>query len=224
MDIEMKSVFAALLFLAAATGLLFADGAADWIQTTDRSDDPEIIRLMDEGDLERKLEAAKALGLRRDPFVGNVIGHFLALYRHDRQYEYELVIESILASVFPPQAGEAERAARSEANRETLAALIAACDGFGSGALKAACIRLGAAAGTAGVGPLAAREGGRLLERLRRNRGSADRADTEEILAILDAIAVLGMKDFGALPADFARFSGDKRVVERARALAGTLE
>ncbi|MBN2353209.1 MAG: hypothetical protein JXD23_11610 [Spirochaetales bacterium] len=217
-------MFFALLSLIALCRPGFTDGSTDWVETTDRSDDPEIIRLMDESNFSRKIELAKALGERRDPYAADIIVHYLSLYRHNRRYEQDLVLSSILSAVFPPKSEEARRTARIEANREAIADLIGECDGFESDALKAACIRLGVDAGIAGIGPLAAREGGRLALSLRKNRGLADRAQTEEILAILEAIGRLGVKNFGGLPADFARFSGDRRIVERARAVTSTLE
>ena len=139
----------ALLSLLALCCPVFADGSTDWVETTDRSDDPEIIRLMDESDFSRKIELAKALGARRDPYAADIIVHKIRQQR-DAEITVFLLLRGerdlflfavrVAQRQRPPavESVEARRTARIAANREAIADLIGECDGLESDALKAA--------------------------------------------------------------------------------------
>ncbi len=220
----MKKMLIVLVSFIALAPPSFGLDIAEWVRSTDRSANPEIIRLMSEGDLAQTLAVASALGARPDPYVADIVASYLSAHRNGRQYESERVLSNILSAVFPRTLSEAETAARLEANREAVSALVEVCEGFESAELRAACIRLGAASGQTGIGPLISREGGRLAARLQKNRGRVERAEAEEIHVIMDAIEKFGAKEFRSLLVDFARFSHDRRIVERARALSAALK
>jgi hypothetical protein len=220
----MKSCFLVVIAVIACSCPIFAVDYAAWVRTTDRSSNPDIIRLMAEGDLAQALDIASALGRRADPYVADIIARYLSLYEGGRQYQYERVLLTLLDSVFYRGLSEEERKRRADANKDIIPNVINECEEFTLPELRASCIRLASLSDAAGSGPLLEREGERIVARLKRNRGLLDRAETEEFLVICDAIEKLKSKEFRSLLVDCARLSDDRTVVERARALAAALD
>jgi hypothetical protein len=110
------SAFFAFLFLCPQASA--AQDRASWIRYSDAGDNLLIVEMIEQGDLAVGLEAAAALGRREDFRVGAII---LALGQSSDprpDWERELVLRTLLHSVFPSSLGGLELERRLQANRE----------------------------------------------------------------------------------------------------------
>jgi hypothetical protein len=202
----------------------FAVDYGAWVRTTDRSFDPQIILLLDEENFTQGLDIATALGERTDQYFSDILAHFLALHRRGRQYETERLLVALLASAFRRDRDPAEQSAWLEANREALLIMIDGCEDFENPELRSYCLRLAVLSREEKYFALPLREAARLVVKLKKTRGLLDRAETEEILVICEAIEAWRRSEYRSLLDDLARYSNDPLVVKRVRELAARLD
>jgi hypothetical protein len=197
---------------------------AAWVRATDRTANPEIIRLMDEGDFSQTLEAAAALGERSDFYVADIVSAYLTFSHRRRPVESERILLAIVASLFPEDLAPAEKRSRFDVNRAAFLDLIRRTEEFETPALRAWCLRLALIGGDGSQYPILAREFERIISKLKKTRGLLDRSETEEFLVMCDMIEKTNRIEFLSLLVDGARFSNDRLVVERSRAVAQALD
>ena len=108
-------VLALLCFRPASAA---AQDYTSWIQFSDSSDNPLIVEMIEQGDLAIGLEAAAALGLRRDAQVQEIILAVGEIVDLRPAWERELILRTLLHSVFASSLESAEMEDRLRTNSE----------------------------------------------------------------------------------------------------------
>ena len=162
-----------------------------WIRYSDSSDNLLIAEMIEQGDLSFSLEAASALGLRTDVRVGEIILTLCEGVDERPQWEREMILRMLLASVFPAGAAESDLAARLEENGEAIQFLAADLLRF-SLSLKREVIRLLGFHHPAGSLSTLMEEGRRLSDLLRLQSGELEGEQAGLALTYLDTIQRIG--------------------------------
>jgi hypothetical protein len=179
-----RSLIGSRLPLLLAAGLLALPcclGAEHWVVYTDRRQNPLILEVMQGGDQEEALQAARALGLREDAFVSDILSGL-------RGRGQEMPLLFLLRAVFPPTASPEELGPRLSANREGLDELAATLAGFGLPLRREVVRVLRLAGDRAYDGPVLV-QAGWLRDRL---LAQAGRAETELAELALEVLAYAG--------------------------------
>jgi hypothetical protein len=203
-------------------------GAEHWAAYTDRRQNPLILEAMLGGDLDDALQAARALGLREDPYISDILSGLLS-----RGQEVPMLF--LLRAVFPPSESQQVLAGRLSANRAGLDELAEELDGMGL-ALRRDVVRLLRQAGKRAYDRPVLAQAGWLYERLRPQALRTARADTElnelalEVLAyagssanpvFLDPVLRLRQRSRSAPVARLAAEVADELATELARTASG---
>ncbi|HEQ71197.1 MAG TPA: hypothetical protein ENN69_01810 [Spirochaetia bacterium] len=215
----MKRVILLLLALTAWLVPLGAD-LTEWIESTDRDQNGEIIRLLTDADLETSATVARALGTRRDIDLSTIIEHLHRVRIHGDRANAELILLLLLDSFFSDNLTQDQKTARFNQNREALTACLADISGLERDDLRARLIHLIPFTDGTGFHSLLAEEGTRLVEIMRTRDGALTLAETREILAILDVIEARSLGDLTGLCAKIILYTNDPEVVRRARTVA----
>ncbi len=171
-----------LLLLAVGLSSLPATLPAEhWAVHTDRQQNPLILEAMQEGDLDQALEAARALGLREEDYVSDILSGLLGRGQ-------ELPLLFLLRAVFPPEQSPRVLAPRLAVNREGLDELARGLEGFGP-ALRREVVRLLRQAGDRAYDRPVLAQAGRLCDRLRAQAGRAEAEQAELTLEVLEYAA-----------------------------------
>lgn len=176
--------------------LLYPNQLSKWISSTDRGSNDVIIELIKSDDLGTGIEAVRALGLREDPYVGDIIQYLYFNYSHSRYYEEELLLRFLLSSVFFVRLDGAVLTERLSINHDGIDLLVKNLYQFHDSLLKAEIVR---------IIPLARRKEylsvllavGRELEGLlKRQKGRLNTDQVEMFLQFLQAAETTGSPDF----------------------------
>ena len=168
-----------MLFLLTAGlfALPAALSAEHWTAYTDRRQNPLILEIMRDGDLEEALQAARALGVREDAYVSDILSGLLSRGR-------EIPLLFLLRAVFPPAESPQVLARRLSVNRAGLDELAAGLAGF-SPALRREVVRLMRQAENRAYDPAVVAQAGWLCVRLGAQAGRADAELAELALEVL---------------------------------------
>jgi hypothetical protein len=170
-----------LLLTASLLALPSFLAAEHWVAYTDRQQNPLILELMQGGDLDESLQAARALGLREDNYVSDILSGLLG-----RGQEAEILF--LLRAMFPPGQGPQDQGTRLSTNREGLGELAEDLEGFGLELRREVVRVLRLAGDRAYDGPVLS-QAGWLRERF---LAQAGRAETELAELALEVLAYAG--------------------------------
>jgi hypothetical protein len=176
-----RALTASRVFRFLLASILFALpcrlAAEHWVAYTDRKQNPIILELLEAGELDEALQAIRALGLREDAYVSDILS---ALKGRGQQVQ----LLFLLRAMFPPGKSLQELRPRLSANREGLGELANGLKGFGL-ELRREVVRVLRLAGDRSYdGPVLA-EAGWLRERLLAQAGRADAVLAELALEVL---------------------------------------
>jgi hypothetical protein len=224
MDMRNRLIFPAVVFAFLCFGPHFAasQSVASWIRYSDSSDNSLIVEMIEQGDLSVGLEAATALGLRHDVRVQEIIVAVGEMVDERPQWERELILRVLLASVFPPDAEDSELEAGLQANREAIEFLVANLPQF-SLALKREVIRLLGFYHPAESLSVLMSEGRRLTDLLTLQRGDLNGEQAGLTLAYLDTIQRIADPDFADIVLLLMERSRHLEVAEKARSVSRSL-
>jgi hypothetical protein len=180
-----------LLGLLAGAGLLHGQETASWIGSTDRRANPLVEEILLFSPTEDRLAAARALGLRSDPYVSDLIGSLLGRMRGSRRFEDALVLRVLLDSVFDRSLVAEELRARAAQNPGGLDLLADGLPGFDAPLARESYRVLGLAGGKRFTGVLMS-EGRALADALRRRGGRSDAEQADRLMAYLEAVEATG--------------------------------
>ncbi|MBN1835375.1 MAG: hypothetical protein JW820_05955 [Spirochaetales bacterium] len=218
-----RSSTALLVAVLLAPAGVHAQELAAWIPSTDRSMNPVIAPILAEGPLQDRVAAAEALGLRRDPFVADLVGALLALRHGPRAHEAELVLRVLLASVFPRSAAPEGLREPLAQNREALELLAAALPELRA-PLAREVYRLLSLLDEGRFTAALADEGRRLNEQLARRHGRSDAEQADRLMAYLEAAQRSGDPRLAPAVIGILETTMTAEVGQRAReVLSGTL-
>jgi hypothetical protein len=207
------------LFIA-MRGWAFDEGLSGFVKASDRSADPLILSLMSGADLPARLDIAAALGTRSDPYAGDILESLSAGFDKSRRFENELVLRTLLSSLFPPSIPAETRGARLDANRAALDAMVRRLMDFSDPQLAALLVKTAASLGDAEYRPILAERARVLIDVLEDNGGMLRPEDGGLLLSLLDFFRAHPSEDFLPLCLDVARLSREKAFVESARTAA----
>ena len=107
-----------------------AQDYTSWIRYSDSTDNALIAEMIRQGDLGTALEIADALGLREDAEIQQIILAVGETIDPGSQWEGELILRTLLASVFPASLDKSELEVRLRRNREGFDFLVAGLPHF----------------------------------------------------------------------------------------------
>jgi len=151
--------------------------------------------------------------------VSDIIEYFFTHVRTDHRYEAERILAVLLASSFPGGQTTADFGARFEPNRDALLSLADALEEFGSPDLRGLLLRLAGHSGDIRFRALYARLGERIATRLQETGGKLRTEEYEEALLLLEAIRLSNCAELKPVIVAIARYSGERFLVDRARAV-----
>ncbi|MBN2551416.1 MAG: hypothetical protein JXB06_01545 [Spirochaetales bacterium] len=210
----------AFYFLGAASAP--SQSSVAWIRHSDSSDNLLIVEMIEQGDLSFALEVASALGLRTDVRIGEIILALGGMVDERPQWEREMILRMLLASVFPADTVEPELAAGLEENGEAIQFLTANLPRF-SLSLKREVIRLLGFYHPAGSLSALMAEGRRLSDLLRLQSGDLDGEQAGLALTYLDTIQRIADPDFADIALMLLERSRHLEVAEKARSVSRSL-
>ncbi len=173
-----KAAFRLLVLLALALfGLPAVLPAEHWAAFTDRRQNSVILETLQGEDLDEALQAARGLGLREDPYVGDILSGL-------RGGGQEVPLLFLLRAVFPPEQSQAALDRRLSVNREGLDVLASGLQGF-SPALRREVVRVLRLANDRSYDRLVLAQAGWLGDRFRAQAGRAEAELAELALEVL---------------------------------------
>jgi hypothetical protein len=215
---------AAFLCIFLSVGLRTeADGWESFVKASDRADNPVIISLIQEYDLNTVLIVLQAVGEREDPYAADILdavasGHVTKL-TYQREYLLRILLESLFNSALP--AGTISL--RVEANRESLDSLVRAFNGLTDPQLKSVLVKTIELLGGSGYVPVVAGALSDSIQEMENNGGNLSPMRVELLLSLLSYVSRHPSSDFLGICTLVARLSRDARVVERARSISATI-
>jgi hypothetical protein len=120
----------ALAFICLLPTAAAAQDYASWVRYSDRGDNPLIVESIRQGDLTAGLEIAAAIGQREDLEIQEIILAVGEAIDPRPQWERELILRALLASVFPASLESSELEARLRKNRDGFDFLVAGLPRF----------------------------------------------------------------------------------------------
>ncbi len=218
------------VFVALSAELLSAQGGGgaasavtQLVRDSNASANGLILSMMSEGNLTQSLEIARALGERRDPYIGNILAGIASGAHGKDGYLAELRLRVLLMGFFTGGdflRGRVE-SARLAPNAAEVKSLVLRLPDFEDPVLKAELLGLAIEAAPREAAKLAAGEGVYLHALLRSGGGLLAPERREEALAYLGLVGrlkdpVLIEQTIGLIAA-----SRDPEFVRRARAVSG---
>ena len=214
------SAVLALLCLCPRAGP--AQDRGSWIRYSDSGDNLLIVEMIEQGDLAVGLEAAAALGLREDFRVGPIIQAVGQSSDARPDWERELVLRTLLHSVFPSSLSGPDLQRRLQANREGLDYLVAGLPGFGV-PLKREIIRLLAYLHPPEYLGMLMSEGRRLAEVLLDQAGMLNGEQAGLAVTYLDTVGAIAEPEFADLVLLILERSRHLEVAQKARTVSRIL-
>lgn len=197
-----------------------AQDFAAWVRTSGREDNDLLIELISQGELSACLEICRAIGLRSDFRVGEVI---LALGgSFSRASQNELLLRVLLASVFPVGLERTELRERLKENLESLDFLFSTLSRYDL-PLKREIIRLMAGLPEPKYQGMLMSEGRRITELLRRQKGRLEQEQAALIVTFLETVSATGSPDFADVVLTILERTRHPGVAEKARSVARVL-
>jgi hypothetical protein len=199
-----------------------AQATASWIRYSDSGDNPLIVEMIRQGDLSTALEIAAAIGLREDAAIQEIILAMGETIDPRPQWERELILRALLASVFPPDAEASELEHRLQVNREAIEFLVADLPQY-SLSLKREVIRLLGFLHTPESLSALMREGRQLADLLALQRGNLNGEQAGLTLTYLETVARIADPEFANILLLILERSRHLEVAEAARSVAHSL-
>ncbi len=215
---------AAFLCVFLAVGLhTEAEGWESFVKASGRADNPEIISLVQEYDLQTALIVLQAVGEREDPYAADILdavaaGHVTKLI-YQREYLLRILLESLFDSALPVRT----LSSRVEANRESLDSLVRGLNGLTDPQLKSVLVKVLELLGGSGYAPVVAGALSDSIQRMEDYGGNLSPMHVELLLSLLSYVSRHPSSDFLGICTVVARLSRDVRVVERARSISSTI-
>ncbi len=210
-----------LLCAAAAFGQSY-----DWIRTGSRYENPVVLSLLLDYDLDTAEAAIRALAERRDGYVEDIIAALL--YQHSPRGVSPQGVSPrgahLVGAYLMRVTAGADAAARwARTNPAALSRLLAALPALDDGHARVAVLRLAPQAGARRARPMLAAELATLAETLAGSGGRASGAPRREIFAALAAAEAVGGQELAQPVIAIGRASRDAEVVREARRVAELL-
>jgi hypothetical protein len=218
----LRTAPAVLVILWLAVPELRAQELASWIPSTDRTANSLIAEVLVTSPLAERLEVAGALGLRRDPYVSDIVEILLGKLYGAGRCEVELVLRVLLASVFPRTLAPGEIRRRLEPNRPGIELLADRLAEFGAPLARESYRILGLAEGGRLRSALAY-EGRLLVEALKRRNGASDAEQADRLMAFLEAVEQTGDDCFADTVVSLLETTGTREVGLYARDVLATI-
>jgi hypothetical protein len=199
-----------------------AQDYASWIRYSNRGDNQLIVEMLRQGDLSEALEIATAVGLREDAEIQEIVLAVGETVDPRPQWERELILRVLLASVFPDSLGSVELEAGLHKNRAGIDFLVDGLPGF-SLSLQREVIRLLGYFHPPEYSSALMAEGRRLADLLRLQRGELNGEQAGLTLTYLQTLERVGNPDFADLVLLIVERSRHLEVAEAARSASRSL-
>ena len=209
-----------LIFFHPATAT--AQDYASWIRYSDSGDNQLIVEMIQQADLSAALEIAAAMGLREDVEIQEIILAVGETVDPRPQWERELILRVLLASVFPASLDSGELEAGLKKNREGIDFLVDGLPGFHL-SLKREVIRLMGTFHPPEYSSVLMTEGHLLADLLTLQRGDLNGEQAGLTLTYLDTIERVGNPDFADVVLLILERSRHLEVAEAARSVSRSL-
>jgi hypothetical protein len=220
---KLKRIIIFLLFFIFILHNLTSSSIADLVLQSDRHMNKEIIDLIFSEDYETVLSIMRALGRRKDSYVGDIIQAVLSTYTGSESYKYENMLEELLSYLFDPADNRGSLRERFDQNKTALTQLITQLPHIHSPCLKQQIIRLIPRAGTDVYHALLAREAEYIASLLENNNGYVDKATDQELITLLEVVSTLNITECAEICLTISSVSGNRDVVHLARKVAKSL-
>ena len=208
------------------TCFLPADPAAQeigsWIRHSDSRDNSLIVEMIRQGDLSAGLEVAAAIGLREDVEIQEIILAVGETIDPRPQWERELILRTVLASVFPASLEDSELESRLRRNREGLDFLAAGLPHY-TLSLKREVVRLLGFLHPPEYLSALMREGRRLAEVLENQQGRLNGEQAGLTLTYLETVGRIADPEFAHIVLLILQRSRHLEVAEAARSVSRSL-
>ncbi len=210
----------ALLAIAVPTG---AQDWGDFARASDRSQDELLSQVMNESDLATAAAICAGVGLRVDPYAGDIIESLIASRVGRAITRSELLLRTLLKGLFDPGRADSPLAERVAVNRQALRALYDAFPSLQDPQLVETLVNLLPALpdNSPGVHLMAAAR--RILTKLDAGNGMLDAQETALAMDVIAVARQLGGADFLDFCAAIVHLSRDGDLVSAARATAAAL-
>ena len=216
-----RALFCALFLPVAARA-----AAVDWgafALNSSRAQDPLLITVLQDADLDTALQICRGVGGRAEPYAGDILDVLLSLHHAADGGASEVMLRAILQGLLDPARSVPPLAQRIAANITSLQALASRIPVLKDPQLVAALVRI--IPGTPGLdaGPLLMGAANRIVWELRQGRGHLYPQEKALALDLLAAMTAAGGGDFVAFCASVEKLSDDGDLVSAARAPARSL-
>jgi hypothetical protein len=216
-----REIITCLLLLASQLA-----AAADWgtfAVKSDHRDDPVILEAMDTHDFDTKFLLCQGVGMRADPFAGDIIDSLLARHTGAESYRVELLVRALFQGLFDPERGEPAIRARVAANSVVLSEMTGRIDQWKDAQLTAALVRVLPLMDVREALPPLMEVASRLVAVLRESRGIIASHNIALALDFLAAVEKMPGRDFLEPCIAISRLSREKVLVDRARDVVGVI-
>jgi hypothetical protein len=217
---KLKRIFTFLLFSIFILQHLTSSSITDLVLRSDRRMNKEIIDLIFSEDYETVLSIMRALGQRRDPYVGDIIFAVFFTYTGSEFYKQENMLEELLSCLFDPTHERELLKERHDQNKAALTHLIINLPYIHSPGLKRHLIRLIPLSGQDEYHPLLAQEAEHIASLLKNNNGYVDKATDQELLTLLEVVGKLKITECAEICLTISYVSANGDVVQLARKVA----
>ncbi len=229
-SMSKRALWQVMVLFGVSAGLLYAQGGggtaptvASFVRESKSSENDLILSMMAQANLTERLTIAKALGQRRDPFIGDVLAGIAASAHGPEGYLAELSLRVLLGGLFEGGVfldGRVDRA-RLAPNAREVGRLVRRLQDFGDPLLKAELLGLAIDTVPQSAARVAADEGVFLLGLLGKCGGTLAPERREEAFAYLELVARLKDPVLIEQTVSLIEASRDREFVRRARAVAG---
>ncbi len=200
--------------------------AQDWsvfVAASNRADDPFIIDMLKDADLETRIRICQALGSRRDPYAEDILSWLLAGFSTSSEFKDELLLRVAMKALFDDAPGAKALQDRLDANADFLNGLVENIGELKDPQLRGSILRLLPRLTAVNRLPALMEVGADLINALQQGGGwlsAPERALADDYLATVQGI---GDPDFMEQCLQMARLSRDAGLTREARRTAGML-
>jgi hypothetical protein len=203
-----------------------AAAAQDWgdfARQSDSSQDPLLIELLRESDLDEAMRICEGVAAREDVAVGTIVSWIASSRTGRGQARVEALLRLLLARLLDPLRPGPPLERRVAANEAAILSLFETGADWRDPLLIAEAVRVLPLMTGKGMRPVLMATGVRVTETLRGGRGRLTAPEAALAMDFLTAVRRLGDPDFLAPCAAIAALSRDEAVVAAARAAAAAL-
>ncbi len=202
---------------------LQAEGWESFVKASDRADNPVIISLVQEYDLQTALIVLQAVGKREDPYAADILDALAAGHVTKLIYQKEYLLRVLLESIFDSALPIPTLSSRAEANRESLDSLVRGLNGLTDPQLKSVLVKVIELLDGSEYTPAVAGAFSDSIQQMKDNGGNLSPMRVELLLSLLSYVSRHPSSDFLGMCTMVARLSRDARVVEKARSISATI-